>query len=65
MSADKISALRCPQCGQPLIRDEAEASDMLSCPVHGPIGRFHEMAKKEVSEILREIREALDKNADD
>jgi hypothetical protein len=65
MSDDKISVLRCPQCGQHLIRDEAEANDILSCPVHGPIGRFHELAKVEVSEILREIREALNKTADD
>jgi hypothetical protein len=65
MSDDKVSVLRCPQCGQHLIRDGAEAGDALSCPTHGPIGQFHELAKKEVGDILREIRAALDKGAGD
>ena len=65
MCDDGTSKLQCPQCGQFLVRDET--GDMLNCPVHGPIGRFHDLAKKEVVDILREVREALDTshNADD
>jgi hypothetical protein len=65
MSDDNISALRCRKCGEHLVRDDA--SDMLSCPTHGPVGNFHELAKAEINDILREIRESLDKafDADD
>jgi predicted RNA-binding Zn-ribbon protein involved in translation (DUF1610 family) len=65
MSDDRTSKLQCPRCGQRLVRDEI--GDMLNCPVHGPIGRFHDLAMKEIGDVLREVREALDKsyNADD
>jgi formylglycine-generating enzyme required for sulfatase activity len=58
MSDDRTSALQCPQCGQRLVEDAA--GDILNCPVHGPIGRFHDLAMTEVSDILREVREAFD-----
>jgi len=48
----------CPQCGQQLVgpsgKDEAQLSDMLSCPAHGDIGRFEEIAKKVGEEFARQ-----------
>jgi hypothetical protein len=60
MSSDNTSSLRCRKCGEHLVRDEA--SDIMSRPAHGPVGNFNELAK---AEILREIRESLDKAFDD
>ena len=59
MSEDFVSVrFVCPQCGQQLVgpsgKEEAQLSDMLSCPAHGDIGRFEEIAKKVSEEFARQ-----------
>jgi uncharacterized Zn finger protein (UPF0148 family) len=66
MKDPNTSSLRCPKCGEHLVRDDA--NDVLNCPAHGTVGTvgtFHQLAKAEISDILREIRESLDKAYDD
>jgi transcription initiation factor IIE alpha subunit len=63
MEDPNTSSLRCPKCGEHLVRDDA--NDMMNCPAHGPVGTFHQLAKAEISDILREIRESLNKAYDD
>jgi hypothetical protein len=51
MSNELISiGLTCPQCGQQLVgpfgKHKAKLGDILSCPVHGNVGRIEEMTKK-------------------
>jgi predicted RNA-binding Zn-ribbon protein involved in translation (DUF1610 family) len=58
VSNDTTSSLRCPKCGKNLVRDEG--SDMMRCLAHGPVGNFHQLAKAEIGDILREIRQSLD-----
>jgi hypothetical protein len=65
--ADDFVSVRfvCPQCGQQLVgpsgKDEAQLSDTLSCPVHGDIGRFEEIAKKVGEEVARQTGDAFAK----
>ena len=50
--------LACPQCGKQLVgtlgMSEAQLGDMLSCPTHGNVGRFDELAKKLGGEFARQ-----------
>jgi len=64
MSEDFVSVrFVCPQCGQQLIgpsgKDEAQLSDILSCPAHGSIGRFEEIAKKIGEEVTQQTGDRI------
>ena len=65
MSEDNISVtFVCPQCGEQLVgpagNNEAQLSDMLSCPVHGEIGRFEELTEKAGEAVARHVGDQLE-----
>jgi len=66
MSNELISVgMMCPQCGQQLVgpfgKTKAKLGDMLSCPVHGNIGRIEEMTKKLVDDTARRVGDEIEK----
>jgi len=54
----------CPQCGEklsgPAGKDEPEPSDMLSCPLHGEIGRFEALNEKAGEIAARHVADQIE-----
>jgi hypothetical protein len=53
----------CPKCGQQLIgpfgKNKAKLGDMLTCPVHGHVGRIEELTQKFVDDTAQRVQDAM------